>query len=199
MVNCNCMCYSYLLHNLIDYIYTFFNNATVAAVLAVLIASIFARSAYRKQKVDDKFFEIKDRLINDIMNIQEKIDTSLLVIDQIANSYKITTKDDIDFFKETVEKISIPKLSELINEEIPSLRIKIMSKINLYFDNNDKIEKQCESFFTEIKKWHDPIAAMEIDLKQRVEKQEKLSNKKIVEEGKKIIKIISKEKILIYS
>jgi hypothetical protein len=171
------------------------NNATVAAILAVFLGGFFAKFAYRQQKELDRWFDLKKEAINDIIFLQERAGYSLLIIDRVANTYKITDKTDTDFFKETIEKYELPKLADTINEEIPSGLLRITAKINIYFSKNKKIITQYEIFSLELKKWHDTVVNIKFDFRQSVKSQPSLSNDELNQETKKLIDIIWKEKI----
>lgn len=176
-------------------LYEVFNNATTAAISAVISAGCFARFEYRRQKELERNFNLKRELINDIIFLHEKTDYVLLIIDRVANSYKITTKTDIEFFHETLEKYELPKLSDTINEEIPTSLLKVSTKINIYFSHSKKIVSQYKKFKSELKKWHDPIVYIKFDFKQRVEDQAILTKNNFDKESKKLVDIIWKEKI----
>lgn len=175
-------------------IYDIFNNASVAAIVAVSFTLFFARSLYQKQKNIDRDFAIKRDLINDIVSLQTKVHYTLLIIDRIAYSWSITKRDTEKFLEESL-KDEIPKLSDAINEDVPSLHVKIFLKTNLYF-NNTVIKEALKDFDGELKKWHDPIIKMQIDLKQRVDKQEILSSNELDKKIKNLIKVIWEEKII---
>lgn len=184
---CNSLCQ--------DWIYNFFNNATVAAVIAVLIAGFLATRQYKKQKDLGRKYEIKKALINDIIALQEKAHAVLLIIDRIANTYQQTERSDEEFFNEDLKRYEIPKLSNYINEEIPFTFEKISINTEFCFEKNQKINKAHEEFKKELKKWHDPIAKMKISLKDRIKQQPCLSLDNFDNKIKELIDLIWKEKI----
>lgn len=173
-------------------IYKFLDNATIAALLAVLVAGFLARFEYRKQKELERRFEIKKDIIDDIICLQEKVAYALLIIDRIANSYKNTMKNNVDFL-EALQKYEIPRLSDTINEVIPAQLLKISIKLDTHFGNNIDIVKKYDSFKTELKLWHDTVVSIKFDARKRVEDQSVLSKEELNKHSKLLIDVIWKE------
>ena len=159
-----------------DLLYTFFNNATTATILAVLLAGFIAVVQYKKQKKIDRDICIKRDIVSDLIFLKEETHCVLLTIDRIANSYKQTTSKQEDFW-EDMAKYEIPGLSKAINGTIPSLDKKLANKLDIYFEDNEKIKSTYEELKSQLKKWHDPIVKMKISLRKKVEEQPELSLK----------------------
>lgn len=172
----------------------FFNNATIAAVVAIGLGALIANSLYKSQKRLDRESEVKRDLINSITELQVKCKYALLLIDRIANTYLQKTNTDEEFL-EALQQSDLPRLSNTVNEEIPSLEIGISPRIQTYFHGNKKVVDKYEIFKKELKDWHEIILTVQFDFRKRVSEQEKLKLDKTNEEIKSLVKIIWDEPV----
>jgi len=140
-------------------IYQFFNNATVATVIAVGIGAWVAVRQYKKQKQIDRTFLQKHEVIISLILLEEKLQYTLFILDRSANTYKkfYNEKDEnwIKKFIDALGKYEIPKISNVLNEEIPLLKNKIETLLLLYFFKEKEIKKLYDEFEKELKKWHE--------------------------------------------
>jgi len=174
-------------------IYNFFDNSTVSVIIAVLLAILIGFKQYQKQKNIDRDIDTKKDIIRDITFLKEKTHYALFIIDRIANSYQLSKKigrTDDAFFKDVMKEYEIPRLSAVINEEIPSIKIRIMTKFGIYFRDNEAMEDAHKLLESELKKWHDKIARMDISFRKRVKDQSHLSLDALDDEVKKLIYLI---------
>ncbi len=174
---------------MINCIYNFFNNATVGALVAVVVAGAVGSWQYRKQKDIDRAQETKKDIIGDLILLNEKASYVLLIIDRIANSYSRTDKSGSGFLQSILEH-EIPRLSDAINEDIPYVDKKIEAKLRIYFKGNSKIDSAYESLKKELKNWHSPLTTQDLSLVNRVDKQPKLSIERLNNEIKTMIDLV---------
>lgn len=140
-------------------IYQFFNNATVSTVIAIVIGACIAVFQYKKQKQIDRLFLQKREVISDLILLGEKIQYTLFIFDRCANTYEIFCKgNDINSIKRFIDALKeyeIPKISNVLNEEIPLLKTKIETSISLYFFEEKEIINLHNEFEKELEKWHE--------------------------------------------
>jgi len=175
-------------------IYEFFNNATIAATVAILLAGFIASIQYRKQKKIDRDTDIKRDIILDLISLKEKTHYILLIVSRIVNSYQQTKKFDEDFIK-VISEYEIPRLSNTINNVIPSLDIRIVNKLDIYFRDNEEINNSYKKFQAQLIQWHAPIVKKEMSLFVKLNDQPKLSLDSLDAEINQLIKSIWEERL----
>lgn len=180
-------------------LYDFLNNASVSGILILLIASIFASTAYAKQKRLDRVFEIKKDIADKLSKVKEYTRVALLILDRIGHTYQRISKDEkktgSQSFLEGLEKTEIPRLSKVINEDIPLAWESVKVNIEDLFENNNDVNIQYEQAKNALKKWHDNILFFRFDITKTVAEQEVLSLKEFDQELKKLSKTIWKKEI----
>lgn len=179
-----------------EFIYLLFNNATIAAIVAVILGAAIASNQYRRQKRIDRDNEIKKDIISDLIELQGGVGYVMVVLDRIANTYQQRGGESTDTeFYEAVVKYEVPRLSDSINGTIPYLDAKITDKLNNYFINNKEIKNKHEELKRFLKEWHDPIVKAQINLRQRTKEQPMVSTDKLNEKIKELINLVWREKI----
>jgi hypothetical protein len=174
-------------------IMNFLDNQTIGNVIGVLLAAYLAGGAYRKQKEEDRDNSIKNSLVEDITSMQEKAHYSLLVFDRIVYTQKFMSEKGEEPDREAVRD-ELLKIGYAINEDIPASVVKIKTKINLFY-KDENVVKKAEELLSTLKKWHDPIVSMKFDLKKEVAEQPHLSLDDFDSKVREVVKIIWAEKI----
>jgi hypothetical protein len=177
-------------------LYSFFNNSTVAAIIAVLVAAIFARWQYRQQKDIDRTNERKKEVIDNLVLLKEKIKYVLLILDRMVNTRKlISSKESVKDFLDALAKYEVPRLSNTLNEDIPLLDMKITNLLDLYFQQKSEIHTDHDQYKAALKKWHDyiinAIPGEKFNFNTKTSEIPELSTVDIEENIKKLIKSIS--------
>lgn len=141
------------------YIYQFFNNASIAALLSITVGLFFARYIYKEQKKIDKKIADDDKLSETLILLGEHCKVAKQVMDRLSISYKtITDSTDLKEMK-TFTEIFLPAETKVIVDilmyKIPEDISKISSIISLYYDNNELVKNSINSVevFKELEKW----------------------------------------------
>ena len=136
--------------------YHFFDNSTVAAILAVTIGATIAVWQYKKQKRID-FIEIqKHKLIDLLVSLSAKIEHVHFILETILDTYRFCEQklEAVKNFYSVLEKYEIPRLSKLINEEIPLIDKNIIIYFSLYFQDERRLKKLHDDYKKKLKNWH---------------------------------------------
>lgn len=141
------------------YIYQFFNNASIAALLSITVGLFFARYIYKEQKKIDKKIADDDKLSETLMLLGEHCKVVKQVMDRLSIKHKtIIASTDLKE-KETYTEIFLPSETKVIVDilmyKIPEDISKISSVISLYYDNNELVKNSINSIevFDELEKW----------------------------------------------
>jgi hypothetical protein len=180
----------------IDY-YSFFNNATVAAIIAVLIGAFIAIRQYKKQKKIDFIEQQKYRIIDLLILLKTNIEEVDFILRRMLNTYNFVgnEQESLKKFLELLEKHEIPKLSNLINEKIPLIDKKIVVYLNAFFRDRDNIKKLHEDYKNKLKNWHGLIVSNYMDwINSIVQKKEIPLGLNISEVNESIDKLIEEIK-----
>jgi transcriptional regulator with PAS, ATPase and Fis domain len=163
-------------------------TSVAASAITVLFGGYLAIYQYKHQKKIEREEEIKKQLIGYVTKIQSKIHTAILIIDRIANTYQWSQKDQSDV-KLTAESIEheASKISQIINEDVPYLRLHLLNEAEVFYGKTSPVKEKLENFKTRLKECHDPIANVEISLKQRAEEQDKLKTDDFDESVKSLV------------
>lgn len=174
----------------------FFDNATIATVIAAILAIFIGKWIYRHQKLEDRQSDIIQEATQDIVQLLEKMTAVTLVIDRIANSYlesrsKTTEMNEDEFFESSVMS-EIPNLSNILNIEIPALHKRIELKLKIYFERNIEARDQFVAFEKDLIKWHNHfISEKKFNLRKRIDDQPELSTDEAAGKAMKLIKMLN--------
>lgn len=174
------------LHSLISWIPPLTDNASFATVSGIMIATFIAKKAYREQKNLDREYTKEDELINKIIQLQAKVGYVILLLNRIASSYEITQQEENKSLEGIIAN-EIPLISQVINDEIPMLLLKISSDIDLFFKNKSGLEDAHISLKETVNRWHHPIVYMKINLRIKTDLQPEISPQPIYNAAKDLI------------
>lgn len=140
--------------------YNFFDNSTVAAVFAIVIGVLIAVWQYKKQKKIDFIEKQKLEIIDLLILLKTKLEHVNFILQRILNTYKWIANDAeyLKRFLTALEKHEIPRLSILINEEIPLIDKKLAIYLNSFFKDEMCLKRLHKNYKDKLKKWHDFIA-----------------------------------------
>jgi hypothetical protein len=177
-------------------IYSILNNSSVAAIIAVILGAYIAAWQYRKQKEIDRDNEIKKDIISSVIHLQGSVSSVILILNRVANSYeqKPQEKTDREFFEDSL-RYELPRLSVLLNDQIPYFDAEIQSKLDNYFLDNKIVKESYDNLKRELKRWHDPIVKLKINLRIKPDKQTQISTIELYLCIKKIINLIWRENL----
>lgn len=133
--------------------YHFFDNSTVASIIAVITGSFVAIYQYKKQKNIDAIEKISAK----VFLLKEKIHRVSFIRDRCFNTYQKLQEKKIENWKEKFDyglSQELPKLSNILNEEIPILDQKIAMLLELYFSRNEKVLLAYKEFQDKLRKWN---------------------------------------------
>ena len=137
-------------------LYNFFDNSTVSILMAVFLGGYFAIEEYKKQKKIDRNEQEKLLLIENLITLDEKVSYVILILNRMVHTKKqIKSSEDIKIFLDALEKYETPRLSNVLNEDIPFLKMKIDNLLRLY-GYNPQSAKIIE-YKDELKKWHQNV------------------------------------------
>lgn len=166
--------------------YQLFNNSTLAAALAVVIGIIIAVYQYKKQKKIDFSESQKQKIINLLILLDEKVEYVNFILERWVNTYRTfiegSETGEVNKFLEILEKEETPRLSKVVNEDIPLIDKKIGAYLNLYF-SGEKLVGIHKDLSEELKKWHDFVVGIPIrkdfDFKKKISEIPELNIAKI--------------------
>ncbi len=147
-----------------SWIYQFFNNAAVAAILVAVVtfglAYRYALRPYKEQKRIDKLESLKIEINQDLISIRLKIEYAIRILNRIPTSYQnfkqrkeAETPEKGSGFHNILKEYELPRLSKTINEDIPELEAKINALLEYYFSENHKLVELANIFKKELTEW----------------------------------------------
>lgn len=163
-----------------SYIYLFFNNATVSAVIAVFVGAYIAKSAYKEQKKIDRTENNKKDILKDFEALNSKVKSVLSMFLQISDTAKhikkrgeepkidtVNEKDREERLKEAQNIIELlksleqkyPQIATILYQELPAAIDVASNKIAIYFNNSSEVRSAFTIYEKELKKWVDLIRA----------------------------------------
>ncbi|MGC8776258.1 MAG: hypothetical protein ACP5QN_03035 [Minisyncoccia bacterium] len=86
------------------FFYQFFNNSTIAALLAVVIGICVAVRQYKKQKKIDFIEKQKYRIIDSLVSLNAKIVQVNFILKRIFNAYQSMDEDMKKDYKEKLKR-----------------------------------------------------------------------------------------------
>ena len=165
------------------------DNATIAAIFAVIIGAILGEKIYRRQKDIDREYKNKDKLIESCMILKEHCVAVNQGLDKLANTYRIVKTENtqklIDDFKSGLRPELLVTGDVLMNK-IPEDLGKIDTIISIYYTRNQIVKNSYDKIKVELKNWHDFVSleskggdGQKLDLTKRVADIPELSLKKL--------------------
>lgn len=134
--------------------YQFFNNSTIAAVIAVVIGTRIAIWQYKRQKNIDFIEKQKLYLINLLASLNLKIEETRFILERLAYTYKFIEEKLLERKNLSSFKDEIFRMGNLINEDIPLLNKKIDLFLNLYFKERENLKVLYDDYKNNLKNWH---------------------------------------------
>lgn len=178
-----------------SYLYQFFNNASVAVIIAIGLGALIAVYQYKKQKQLDRVFFQKQELISNLILLKEKLQYALFILDRAGNTYKKYAQkkgvEEIKKFIDAFGQFELPLLSKALNNDIPLADVRITSLLYLYFPNQKEIIDLHNDFKNKLKRWHDfvlnNIPSKDFNFTQKTSEVLELNIEEIEELIKKLI------------
>lgn len=140
-------------------IYEFFNNASIAALLSVVVGILLGRHIYREQKKVDREIVAENKIVEALILLEEHCKSVNQTIDRLSNTYKTIIPDEIVARQKFIDGsfvLEISIASNILMNKIPEDVSKIESIISLYYDN-ELLKNISKDIFEELKKWHDYV------------------------------------------
>ena len=181
-------------HNFLD----FFNNSTIAGLITVIAGLFVGSYIYKRQKKIDRQYDAEDKLVENLLLLEEHCKAVNQTIDRLAGTYiRIFNDKDVKAaqkFRNGSLVSEIEDASKVLMYRIPEDTSKIESIVSLYFSGEKEIENDIQAIFTEMKNWHDFVqnyatgkTDLKFDLTKRVSEVPQLSLKNLNEKIKALI------------
>lgn len=148
---------TYLRGESVSNLYAISDNATVAALVTVILGAFLAGWAYRRQKNIDREYAAKDKLVESVFLLEEHCKAVNQSIDRLAVTHmRIQQDNDKEAYKvfaETSLKEEVTIAAEVLMYRIPEDMSRIATFAN-YFDENVSVKIALQAVFDEVRAWH---------------------------------------------
>lgn len=163
--------------------YSFFDNSTIASLIAVCTTLAGGTIIYRRQKKIDNEFEIKKELAQKILELQQSLKKIIFILKRNVNTFQEIqeTKEmtQEEFYKGYIQEIN--DIAKEVCEATPLLMVSIHSRIHLYFEEDAEVMLHFDRLDQALNKYYKDLMNCDFDVRKGLNNQPMLSLEQINE------------------
>lgn len=135
------------------YLYHFFDNSTVAAVVTVFLGALLGAVIYKWQKEIDRRYSAKEKLTEALFSIEIHCKEFNLYFDRSVNTLALLSPEESENFFEQMFPEECDRMSEKLMDKLPKIVSEAESIFTVYFSNKTDIQDAFKQVIEEYQRW----------------------------------------------